>query len=451
MLLDGTRPSSPWPDYRAVWRWHFYAGLFCFPFVVVLAISGTIYLFTPQIEAWLDRPYDHLAVTGQPAGAAAQAQAALAAVPGSTLFAYELPTAPDTAVRVIVKRGDERLRVYLHPETLAVLKVVGEEDRLMRVIFRLHGELLAGNIGSAIVETASSWTIVMIATGLSLWWPRSERGLGGVLYPRLGRGGRAFWHDLHAVTGFWISFFVLFLLLTGLPWAKVWGEYFKSVRRLTGTAVARQDWTVGAERSGTASGGHGDHPGAPMGKSGSIKTAPDYSALDRLIETVRPLDLPPPVLLSPPAKAGAPWTAKSDTQNRPLRVNLTLDGATGAILKREDFKDRHVLDRMVGIGVAAHEGQLFGWPNQVVGALTALGLLTLAASSVTMWWRRRAPGVLGAPEALQPPRFSKGLPALVLLFSLYLPLFAASLIVVLLTEHFMLRRIPAARNWLGLA
>ena len=53
------RPSSPaekpWPDYRAVWRWHFYAGLFCIPFVIVLAISGSIYLFKTEIESWIDR------------------------------------------------------------------------------------------------------------------------------------------------------------------------------------------------------------------------------------------------------------------------------------------------------------------------------------------------------------------------------------------------------------
>ena len=62
-----TEPTSArksWPDYRAVWRWHFYAGLFCIPFVTVLAISGSIYLFKPQIESWIDRDYDNLCDQG---------------------------------------------------------------------------------------------------------------------------------------------------------------------------------------------------------------------------------------------------------------------------------------------------------------------------------------------------------------------------------------------------
>jgi transposase len=33
--------------YRTVWRWHFYAGLFCIPFVLWFATTGTIYLFKP--------------------------------------------------------------------------------------------------------------------------------------------------------------------------------------------------------------------------------------------------------------------------------------------------------------------------------------------------------------------------------------------------------------------
>lgn len=445
--------EKPWLDYRAVWRWHFYAGLFSIPFIVMLAVSGAIYLFKPQVEAWLDRPYDHLALTGHPSSAEAHVTAALAAVPGSKLFAYELPNVPEAATRVIVQRDSDRTRVYVHPESLEILNIVREDDRFMPIMSKLHGELLLGNIGSAIVELAASWTIFMIVTGLYLWWPRARRSLGGIVYPRLVRGSRVFWRDWHAVTGFWISSLTLFLLLTGLPWAKVWGEYFKEVRRLTGTAVAQQDWKVGAarpENTQAISVEHMDHSSASEGHPGTAEIPPDYSAIDRLIEIVRPLNLAPPVLISPPAKGASTWTAKSDAQNRLLRVNLVLDSATGAILKREDFKDRHFLDRVVAVGVAAHEGQLFGWPNQLLGLLTAGGLLLLVTSAVAMWWRRRPYGVLGAPQALENPRRSLGLMVILLLFGLYLPLFAASLIVVLLVEGFILRRFPSTRNWLGL-
>ncbi len=138
------------------------------------------------------------------------------------------------------------------------------------------------------------------------------------------------------------------------------------------------------------------------------------------------------------------------TPNRPRRVDLVVDGATGAIKERKDFNDRHLIDRIVGTGIAAHEGQLFGWPNQLLGLITALGLILLCVSAVVMWWRRRDPGVLGAPSPAASRRFSWGLGLLVVAFGVYLPLFGASLILVKLLELLVLSRIPRVRDWLGL-
>jgi len=39
--------------YRLVWKWHFLASLYVLPFMAMLALTGGIYLYKPQIEAWL--------------------------------------------------------------------------------------------------------------------------------------------------------------------------------------------------------------------------------------------------------------------------------------------------------------------------------------------------------------------------------------------------------------
>ena len=44
-------PGTRW--YNAVWRGHFYAGLFCISYVAWLALTGTICLWRPQLEALL--------------------------------------------------------------------------------------------------------------------------------------------------------------------------------------------------------------------------------------------------------------------------------------------------------------------------------------------------------------------------------------------------------------
>lgn len=430
--------------YRTIWRWHFYAGLFSIPFILWLAATGSIYLFKPQIDGWIDRDVDRLVIDGPRASAEAQVQAALAAVPGSRFAAYELPLTDRSAVRVLVSRGGQRERVYVDPQRLTVLKQVDEEDRLTRLIFKLHGELLIGNTGSYLVELAASWAIVLLLTGLYLWWPRSTQNLGGVLYPRLRAGRRVFWRDMHAVTGLWVSAFALFLLVSGLPWAKFWGSNLKALRQIGSDTVVTQDWTSGRDTPAA-----GEHAGHHL--SAGPAAVFDLAALDRNIETVTALELAPPVLILPPEKAGAKWTARSDAQNRPLRVTLWLDGNSGAVVRRENFADRKLLDRIIGTGVAAHEGQLFGWPNQLLGLLTAFSLIGMSVSALVLWWQRRPTGRLGAPMPLAMPYRAGLLIAPVLLLAVLLPMFGLSLVAVRILEFAVLRRIPRSRIFLGLA
>ena len=282
--------------------------------------------------------------------------------------------------------------------------------------------------------------------------------------PRLGGGSRVFWRDIHAVTGIWISAFALILLVSGLPWAKFWGDYFKAARRFTNTAVARQDWPNGhapasqsasSPQTGTEHSEH--HMGSGGGGAGGWRRGgrdagliSDFAPVDRIVATVCPLQLPPPVVIAAPSRDSIHWTAKSITPNRPLRVDLDVNGATGQILNRKDFKDRNLIDQIVGAGVAMHEGQLFGWVNQLLGLLTALGLVLVSVSSVILWWKRRDQGVLGAPRVALDARFSWGLALIVILLGVYLPLFGGSLLLVLLLEKTVFRRIPAVRDWLGL-
>jgi uncharacterized iron-regulated membrane protein len=295
----------------------------------------------------------------------------------------------------------------------------------------------------------------MLVTGLNLWWPRGASGLAGVAYPRLQRNGRLFWRDLHAVTGFWVSFFALFLLISGLPWASSWGGLLKDVRHWNVQAPLRQDWTTGrsselAARK-LAAQAPDEHAGHHHGAPDNTVAATDYHALDGLVPLVTAATLQPPVLIAPPSQANPTWTAKSDTQNRPLRVDLTLDGAHPAVLSRHDFSQQPLLDRVIGVGVAAHEGQLFAPLNQLLGLFTAVSLWLVCSSAVVMWWRRRPAGALGAPARPAGARGAfVGVVVVIVLLGLLLPMFGITLLIVLALEWTVLRRWATARSFLGL-
>ena len=445
MTMDNIKPVRRKAFYNAVWRWHFYAGLFCMPFVIWLALTGSTYLWRPQIEAWLESPYDHLPTSGAVASPDAQVAAATGAVPGSRLHQYLLPETTHRAVRIIVARAGVDTRVYVDPRSLTVLNTEKEESRPFRVLFHLHGELLAGAIGSYLVEIAACWTVVMLLTGLYLWWPVGHRGLAGVLYPRLTSGRRVFWRDIHATAGIWVSLLALGLIMTGLPWAKGWGSYLTEIRALTGTTGGPVDWTIGGAKADPALGEHAGHHGMVM-----PSVALREGELERVIATVRPLGVAPPALLTPPTVSGAPWSISSDAADRPLRTDLQVDGRSGRLLSRVDFGQRHWIDRVVGYGIAVHEGALFGLANQLLGTVTALLLVMLTVSGTVMWWRRKPVGRLGAPPALSRPRIGHGVAAFVILLAVYMPMFGATLIAAVVVERLALRQSPMARRWLAL-
>ncbi len=424
-------------DYRMFWRWHFYAGLFCIPFIIILSITGPIYLFKPQIEAAIDAKYDHLAFAGASQSAEAMVKAATAAVPGSRFKAIEVRPDIHDAARVIVLKGNDKIRVYIQPQNLKILKQVPEDARFMEVVKNIHGELFAGRFGQVIVELAACWAIVMILTGLYLWWPREVKGIAGLLYPRFNMGKRIFWRDIHAVIGIYISALALFLLLTGLPWTYVWGNAFKSVRAMASPAPTAPGWSQGRADEKKAM------------KAEGTATA-DLSRLDALLDTSRALNLPAPVTLEAPVKHGTLWKVASDTGNRPQRVTLMIDPTMLEVISRENFSDKKPLDQVVGYGIAAHEGQLFGPLNQALGVLTALGLMTLCISAVVMWWQRRPTDTLGAPQILPDERLAPGLALIIIGLGIFLPVLGISLIVIGLIEWLILRRIPVVRDWLGL-
>ena len=439
-----TTKQREWPSYRTVWRWHFWAGLFCIPFVIFLSITGTIYLFKPQVESWMDRSYDSLAAIEEHRPLSEQVRAVLDEHPDAKTVQVELPRADQGATRVVVKDKQGTWKVFIHPQTLQIMTVRDEDAALMKRIKSLHGQLGIGTWGSYLVELAACWTIVMILTGLALWWPTNAKGFGGVLYPRWNKSNQVWRRDLHSVLGFWISLFAVFLILTGLPWAKFWGSYFRSVRDATGLASISQDWTLGGKQPQAASEhSHHEGPSKPSatrkgGRSGGAPIPKDLGGFDILLSVARKERLAYPVLLSPPEAGSSHWRLSSDAQNRPLRQTILIDGATAEIVSREGYSTKHWIDRMVGVGIAAHEGQLFGIPNQLLGLLTTSGLIALASSGVWMWYKRREVGTWGIPEPLRHGPIVWTVWWIILALGIAMPLFGGSAVIVLLMERWVL-------------
>ncbi|WP_157073721.1 PepSY-associated TM helix domain-containing protein [Sphingomonas soli] len=422
--------------YRRIWRWHFYAGLFVLPFILILSVTGTIYLFKPQIDRWQERSYQALP-TDNAVSPDQQLASALTTFPTGRLNAYRLPQrAGDAAMITLVFANGDKLDVFVSPQG----QLLGARDpasKISETVAKIHGTLLLGKWGDWLVELAASWTIVLILSGLYLWLPRPFSA-AGTLWPRLSLKGRPLLKDIHRVTGFWIAGFVLVMLASGLPWAGAWGSAFKWARTELGLVEGRQEWKIGTAASEPQHDHHAE--GMPMPMNMLPASIPAGLTLSAFVAKAQVEHLAFPALVIPPhapQRFGPPtgdvWTAKSEAQNRPLGREVTYDPETGAETGRSGFADKHVVDRIVNTGIAWHEGQLFGLANQLMGLITAILLVAISGLGVAMWLKRRPQGAVGAPPVQG--SLSKRWPiAVIIVLGALLPLFGLSLAVILTLE-----------------
>ena len=98
-----------------------------------------------------------------------------------------------------------------------------------------------------------------------------------------------------------------------------------------------------------------------------------------------------------------------------------------------------------------HEGQLFGWVNQLLGLLTALAILLITVSGVVMWWSRKPVDSLGAPKSPRNQKLPLLLGLVIVALGTLLPLLGLSLIFILVIEFVLLCRIAKVKAFLGIA
>lgn len=64
--------------------------------------------------------------------------------------------------------------------------------------------------------------VVILISGLVIWWPRSHKSLQNRLKLSCNKGWFRFWYDSHVSLGFYATIFLLIMALTGLTWSFRW-------------------------------------------------------------------------------------------------------------------------------------------------------------------------------------------------------------------------------------
>lgn len=448
-----------------VWRWHFYAGFFIAPFLMLLAATGLAMLLFANISG---RDGERIYVTPQAAvqPLSVQAEAARAALKSETasVVQYIAPRADDMVAVFRVNDDGKAMMVAVDPYTAQAVKVYPRHQDWYHLMDEIHGDMLLGKTGDYLLETAASLTILMIVTGIYLWW-RKQGSLKNMLLPQAG-SGRNLWRNLHGAAGAWISLILLLFCLSGIAWAGIWGGKVVQAwsqfpagkwgiepnpesdaatygQLLNDGKTKEVPWVLELTpmpQSGTVAGKDGISPDEPM----TLETVDRYA---------REIGFKGRYQLNLPKGEKGVWTLSQDSMsydaNSPfIDRTVHIDQYSGKQLADIRYDDYNAFGKFMAVSIALHMGTL-GWWSVAANVLFCLTVIFICISGFVMWWKRRPQQAVG----LNPPASKMELPVWwamavpLLAIAVIFPTAVIAIAAIALLDFAVLSRIPALEKW----
>ncbi|WP_443691150.1 PepSY-associated TM helix domain-containing protein [Pseudomonas sp.] len=440
--------------YNLAWRWHFYAGLFVAPFMILLSLTGMIYLFKPQLDTVMYSDLLYVTPGQHRLSADVLQQWVQVDYPQAYVSKYLPPLNAQGSAQFVMQQEGRELNVFIDPYSGDILGEQDARNNVQAIARALHGELMIGKVGDRLIELAAGWGILLVVSGLYLWWPRGKSG-SGVLWPRFKSRGRVLWRDVHAVTGFWGALLLLLMLLSGMTWTGFWGKQFADVWNTFPAAmwndIPKSDKQAGELNTATRqtvpwalentpmprSADHAEH--MAHGGGMSAPAAPTLS-LQQVVDIATEHRIEPGYSITQPATADGVFTVSVFADDPRNDATLHIDQYTGKVLADVGWKDYSTVSRATEMGVMLHEGKFFGWINQLIIFLICLMVLLSAISGLVIWWQRRPQGGLGVPPLRHDlPRWKTAI-IIMIGVGVAFPLVGASLVGVCLFDRIVLSR-----------
>lgn len=420
--------------YRAVWRWHFYAGLLVIPFLIILSVTGGIYLFRDEVDAFFHSDLVRVEASTTLLEPNRILENATSLYAGQAVK-YITPATPEKAAQVIIRQGEQNLRVFVNPYTGAVLGHVPEKGTVAEVTRRLHALAFFGVIANGAMEIAAGWSILLVATGVYLWWPRGRKG--GVMRVRGAPGKRVFWRDTHAVTGIFVGFFIVFLAVTGMPWSVVWGA--KVNQMANGHNYGYPDGVrVNVPMSQDRLSAHApttwslEQAQIPLSVSAAQNASP--ISLTQAVRIFEKKGFAAGFTVVFPRGASGVYTASVYPDDLEKQRVAHIDQYSGRSLLDMRWQDYGIIGKGLEWGINVHLGQQYGRANQFILLAACCAIVGLCVSAVVMWWKRRPQGSLGVPPLPRDRTVMFGVLSILIIGGVLFPLVGISMVVMLLLD-----------------
>jgi uncharacterized iron-regulated membrane protein len=411
------------PLRRVIFWLHLVTGVLAGLVIGVMSVTGVLLAFERQIVAFAER--DVRTVQLPASGVSRLAlddlvSKARAAVPEGRLSGVMLRA--DPTATVVVNFGRERT-VFVHPYTGAVL---GEGAKTLRHFFHtmtdwhrwLGTEGESRDIGRAITGACNTAFVVMVVTGVYLWWPRwwTRQVLQAVMVPNPRLRGKPRDWNWHNTIGFWSASLLICITLTGLVMSYQWANDLlytltgnippprppgaaegrsaaaDNRRNEGGPRVAGSAPNGGAGRQSRAEGQDARERQGRTGEAGEAGSMPQRASLEALFAAaVQQASHWRSMTIRLPQRGAMQLTVALEEAKalHPYpRSILTLDAATAAVVKWEPYASYNLGRTLRAWVRPVHTGEAGGAVGQMVAALASAGGVVLVWTGLALAWRR---------------------------------------------------------------
>jgi uncharacterized iron-regulated membrane protein len=263
--------------------------------------------------------------------------------------------------------------VYLDPCSGEVLAVRNEYSGFFRFILDGHFYLwLPRHLGQTIVAWSTLVFVVMLVTGLILWWPRNRHGRKQRFSLQWSGRWRRKNYALHNVLGFYVLLVGLLLAFTGLVWGFEW--FRNSVYRTAGGERSLQYEEPASDTLATVSSDI-RIPSIDLLWHRCMQSLPRTST----VEVHFPATASSPVMIAVNRDPSTYWRMDYLFYDQYTLEELPVEHVYGR------FEHADKADKLMRMNYDLHVGAIWGFPGKLIMFLASLIVASLPVTGVFIW------------------------------------------------------------------
>jgi uncharacterized iron-regulated membrane protein len=361
---------------KIVLRIHLWLGLTSGLIVVLLGITGCILAFENEIRGSTESFRKVEVQTKDYLPPSALKSVAERHLSSGKALGIEYPGTGKAAVAAYYDEDENYELAFINPYTGAFIKHKDMSKDFFRVVLDGHFYLwLPPSVGQPIVASATLIFLIMMITGLILWWPKNKSARKQRFSVKWSAKWRRKNYDLHNVLGFYMTWVAIFLAITGLVFGFQW--FAKSLYWVTsgGDTMVEHTHPVSDITKAVRYANMGDqlwneHRGS-VSSDESLGIYFANAATDPLEIVVN-------------HRPGTYYNSDFFHYDQYTGIELP---ATGSYAGR--FKDARLADKILRMNYDIHVGAVLGLPGKILAFFASLIAASLPVTGFMIWWGRR--------------------------------------------------------------